>query len=259
MSNIQIYKQPMLVTIEQETKLREMPDEERLMKCTQIVANLLLDLGVSSKSDPQQHLRVIKFLSDDCGKYTVKEIELSFKLAIQGKLEIDLFQQINVLVVGKVLNSFDNYKIEKLRNFRTESLKEKQIKNQMNEKEIELSNNSIIKEQFDLFIEKRIVNPKRFYAYDILDEKGYMPTELKYKKEVHKDAVEILLSEYNQKKAISIDDKRSLKTIIDKIKKGEGGKVVNKCKELALYDFFKKLTKESDLMARFKKEFKIHD
>ena len=257
MNNLKIYKPPMLSVIEQEIKLREIPDEERLMKCTQIVANLLLDLGVGSKSDPQQHLRVIKFLVDDCGKYTVKEVEYAFKLAIQGKLEIDLFQQINVLVVGKVLNAFDNYKNEKLRNFRTESLKRKQIQKEMTEEEIEYYTNSLIKEQFNLFVSRNTINHEKFYAYDVLDKRGYMPIDLKYKNEVKNDAINILLNEYNLKKATSMDEKRSLKSDIENIKKGKSGKIANKCKELAIYDFFIKLTKDDELMVKFKKEFKI--
>lgn len=256
MSNIQIYKKPMLAIIEQETKLREMPNEERLMKCTQVVANLLLDLGVSSKSDAQQHLRVIKFLVDDCGKYTIKEIELSFKLAIQGKLSIDLFQQINVLVVGKVLNAFDNYKIEKLRNFRNKESMANEKEKSMTDEQIKCINNLLVNEQLDMFIDKGLINTNKIYVYDVLDKMGYMPTDLKYKNDVKNDAISLLDNEYKNKKATSLEEKRSFKNIVKEINSGKGGKVVNKCKELALYDFFRKITNNDQSLNEFKSKFK---
>ena len=252
MSNIQVYKPPMLAVIEQETKLREMPDEERLMKCTQIVANLLLDLGVGSKSDPQQHLRVIKFLADDCGKYSVKEVEYAFKLAIQGKIGVDLFQQINVLVVGKVLKAYDDYKTEKLRNFRANKSLTINKEKSMSNEEILVINNSIAKEALDLFVEYGIVNTDKIYVYDLLKKMGYMSNDPKYMNSVKKDAVDVLKNEYENKKATSVDEKREFKSILKEIKLEKGGKLINKCRELALYDFFRKITSNEELLNEFK-------
>jgi hypothetical protein len=256
MSNIEIYKPPMLAIIEQETKLRDMPSEERLMKCTQIVANLLLDLGVGSKSDPQQHLRVIKFLADDCGKYTVKEVEYAFKLAIQGKLSVDLFQQINVLVVGKVLNAFDNYKTEKLRNFRAKKSLTNQKETSMTEDQIKIINNSIAKEALDLYLGQGIVNTDKIYVYAVLKKMGYISNDPEYMKSVKEDAVLILRNEYEGKKATSVDEKREFKNILKEINSEKGGKIINKCRELALYDFFRKITKDSEMLNEFKSKIK---
>lgn len=252
MSNIQVYKQPLLAVIEQETKIREMPNEERLMKCTQIVANLLLDLGVGSKSDPQQHLRVISFLADDCGKYSVKEVEYAFKLAIQGKIGVDLFQQINKLVVGKVLKAYDDYKTEKLRNFRANKSLTIDTKKTMSESEILVINNSIAKEALDLFLDHGIVNTDKIYVYDVLKKMGCMSDDLDYMNSVKKDAVEILKNEYENKKATSVDEKREFKSILKEIKSEKGGKLINKCRELAITDFFRKITIDSELLNEFK-------
>mgnify|MGYP003645485364 FL=1 len=256
MSNIQIYKQPLLAVIEQETKIREMPNEERLMKCTQIVANLLLDLGVGSKSDPQQHLRVISFLADDCGKYSVKEVEYAFKLAIQGKIGVDLFQQINVLVVGKVLKAYDDYKTEKLRNFRANKSLTIDKEKTMSNEEILVINNSIAKEALDLFLDHGIVNTDKIYVYDVLKKMGYMSDDLDYMNSVKKDAVEILKNEYENKKATSVDEKREFKSILKEIKSEKGGKLINKCRELAITDFFRKITSDSELLNEFKNKIK---
>ena len=256
MSNIQVYKQPLLAVIEQETKIREMPNEERLMKCTQIVANLLLDLGVGSKSDPQQHLRVIKFLADDCGKYSVKEVEYAFKLAIQGKIGVDLFQQINVLVVGKVLKAYDDYKTEKLRNFRANKSLTIDKEKTMSNEEILVINNSIAKEALDLFLDHGIVNTDKIYVYDVLKKMGYMSDDLDYMNSVKKDAVEILKNEYENKKATSVDEKREFKSILKEIKSEKGGKLINKCRELAITDFFRKITSDSELLNEFKNKIK---
>jgi hypothetical protein len=254
MSNIEIYKPPILAIIEQETKLREMPSEERLMKCTQIVANLLLDLGVGSKSDPQQHLRVIKFLADDCGSYTVKEVEYAFKLAIKGELGIELFQQVNVLVVGKVLKAFDNHKIEKLRNFRSKKL----LINQeviMTEQEKLVKENDIVKRFIETFISTRIVEDEYFYVYDILDNRGFMNKDLEYKKKVKEDAIYLLNQKYNDRKASSKEEHQSIKASLKSIKLGHGGEIKSKCKILALDEFFRNLCRDESKLKEFKFKF----
>ena len=71
-------------------------------------------------------------------------------------------------------------------------------------------------------------------------------------KSVKEDAVLILRNEYKSKKATSVDEKREFKNILKEINLEKGGKIINKCRELALYDFFRKITKDSEMLNEFK-------
>ena len=73
---------------------------------------------------------------------------------------------------------------------------------------------------------------------------------------VKKDAVEILKNEYENKKATSVDEKREFKSILKEIKSEKGGKLINKCRELAITDFFRKTTIDSELLNEFKNKIK---
>ncbi|AKG94217.1 hypothetical protein AVT43_gp43 [Polaribacter phage P12002L] len=247
MSNIQIYKPPLLAVLEQEKKLREYNDQERLFACKTIIDGLLLDLGVGTKADVQQHIRAIKYLCDECGKYSVSEIQKAFSLAISGKLEIDLFQQVNVLVIGKVLNAFDNYKKEKLKVYRLKQKTEKETKS-MSDEEAKKYTIQAITLQVNYFLENRSVDKSRIHVYDIFDKMGLMPTDIEYKNSVKKDAIEILKKEYSQKKASSKEEFNKIKTNIKLLEIGEGDGVIAKCKELALEDFLRKETKKEKFL-----------
>ena len=198
MSNLTTYKTPLLAVLEQEKKIREYSSEERLTLCFGLVSNLILDLGVSSKSDPEQHQRAIQFLANDCGKYTVREIDKAFKLAIQGYLNIDLFQQVNVLVIGKVLKAFDEYKIQQLRVFRQNKNKELQSRPMTEKEKKEYIKNAVFK-QLDFFKQNGFCDENRFFVYDIFEKDGLLILDKETKLSIKKDAIEILKKEYERK------------------------------------------------------------
>jgi len=247
MNKLLIYKKPLLAVLEQEKKLRDYNEQERLFACKNIITVLLLDLGVGSKSDPQQHLRAIQHLFENCGKYSVNEIKKAFSLAITGKLDIELFQQINILVIGKVLRAFDVYKIEKLKVYRLK--KSSENKNPpMSEDEVKAYTKIAAKKQLDYFIENREIDESRIYVYDIFDKLGLMPIDIEYKNSVKKDAIKILKSEYliKQKTASSIDEFKEIKKILKGLEIGKVKGIKNKCKKLALEDFLRKELKTNE-------------
>lgn len=247
MSNIQIYKPPLLAVLEKEKKLREYNDQERLSACKTIVDDLLLSLGVGTKADVQHHIQAIKYLCEECGKYSVSEIKKAFSLAISGKLDIELFQQVNVLVIGKVLNAFDNYKKEKLKVYRLKQKTEKEIKS-MSDEDVKKYTIQAVTLQVNYFLENRTVDKSRIHVYDIFDKIGLMPKDLEYKKSVKNDAIEILKKEYSNKKASTREEFKTIKKNIKLLEIGESEGVISKCKELALEDFLRKETKNYDFL-----------
>ena len=255
MSEITIYKKPLLAVLEQEKKLRDFPEEERLFKCKQIIGNLLFDLGVSKKSEVEHHLRAISYLNKECGKYSVAEIEKAFTLAISGKLEMDLFQQVNVLVIGKVLSAYDNYKKEKLKIYRLAERQKKEMLPPMTKKEEIFYRNQAVNKQIEFFQDNRFVDATRVFVYDIFDKMGLMPIDLEYKKSVKKDAIEILKFEFSNKKATNKDEFNKIKKTLKNLNKGNCEGLIAKCKELALEDFLRKITAEEKLLKELKSKF----
>jgi hypothetical protein len=239
MSNLTTYKTPLLAVLEQEKKIREYSEEERLTLSLNLVTNLLLDLGVSSKSDPEQHQRAIQFLANDCGKYTIREIDKAFKLAIQGYLNIDLFQQVNVLVIGKVLKAFDDYKIEQLRVFRQKKIKQEQSQIMTEQEKNEYIKHAILK-QILFFKENGYCDENRFFVYDLFEKNGLLNLDKETKLKIKKQAIESLKKEYNTKRAKDRYENKLLKEKIKDLDKEKSDEIKIRCKVLALEYYLKK-------------------
>lgn len=235
--NLKVYKKPTLAIIESQKKLRDYPEEIRLGICKKILDNLLLDLGVGNNADVNKILRVLNYLNADCGNYSPEEIEEAFKLAISGKLDIDLLQQINVLIVGKVLKLFTDYKNQKLKNFRLNYLKPKST---VDSSKKEIINNKILERVGEFFKKNRFVDDLDFYAYDILEQRCVIELSIEEKESIKKDAIFILQKEYDQKKSNSREDFKNTQSILKGLKNGNHSKIKIRCKVLALQDYFRR-------------------
>jgi len=246
MSNITTYKKPLLAILEENKKIRNYEVTERLTISYKIVNDLLLDLGVSSKSDPEQHKRLIQYISEECGRFTFEEIQKAFKMVLCGSLEMDLFQQINVLVFSKVMKLYQQHKNEKLRTYRLSKPK----RDLMNEKEKQQLKIQGITKQLEYFFNFRKVDVNRIYVYDIFDKLNLMPKDIEYKNAVKKDAIEILKKEYDGKKAKTKDEFKLIKKNIQEINNEKSFLIVQKCKELALEDYLRKELKSKEDIKR---------
>ena len=261
MSNLQIYKKPMLAIISEQKKLRDYEDSEKLSICTNLVANLILDLGVGKNSDTNHHLRAIKFIKDSLGVYTPQEIEEAFRLYILCKFEIEVFQQLNPIVIGKVMKQFDIYKLNKLSDYRKKESKlkidQEMQKMKMGLEDKKKANDFTIQKSYEFFLNTRGVDLSRVYAYEVLEEYNFTNDDIKYKKEVYTDAIYLLKKEYS-KKGITRDENLTFKNILKNLNNGgEKGKIISKCKELAIADIYRSFDKNKESLSRFKKEFNI--
>lgn len=244
MANLQTYKKPNLAILEEKTKIRDYSFDKKILNSTKIVRDLLIDLGVGTKVDEEQHKRVVKFISEECGEFSYEEVQEAFKMVLRGDLEMDLFQQINVLVVSKVLRLYQKNKNEKLKNYRLSKNKTDSISD---EEKAKLRIDGVRK-QLTYFFHNRKVDETRIYVYDVFDKKGLMPTDIEYKNSVKKDAMKILKDHYNNVIKSSREEFKEIKNIVNDINNGKGAQLVWKCKELALEDYLRKeLKKESDI------------
>ena len=124
MSNIQQYKKPELIVLEEKPKLTSYPMEQRLAVCTGIVKELLQFLGVGKNSDSDHHVKSIKFIAESCQFYSYEEILKAFNMYVAGRFQQEAYQQLNPVVIGYVMREFEFYKREQLKLYRQkESMK----------------------------------------------------------------------------------------------------------------------------------------
>jgi len=181
MSNLKIYEKPKLATLRDEKKLAIYSTEEKLMIAEKIVFDLLSLIGVGSKGNEEHHLALIKYLIEKETEFTPSEIVEAYDLAMRGKFEYKLFQQLNTLQYNTVMNHFRDYRNRKLKQY---NIDQARIKNEMAIKELteEQKENLILKgleEQFYLCQSKEEITYSRLWI-----SKYFIQKELISKKEI---------------------------------------------------------------------------
>lgn len=247
MSGLQKYKKPELAILEEHAKIRDYEGTEKLSKCLELVETLLLDLGVSAKADSKQHQRAIVFIIDSMRNYSFEEIHKAFKLFIAGEFREKPMQQLNSLVIGKVMSQYQEYKNEKLKIYR------------MNQRNKELDHEAPSQEEQQQMIENRIVELYMEYSntgdisgpithiYDHLATKKELPKhDREYKAKVMEKA-KALAKRYEAEKAMkSFSAAKALKMVTDQINSGKHESLKVICKRVVLRDYFKLKIEEAN-------------
>tara|TARA_R110000782_G_scaffold269730_2_gene368415 strand:+ start:1255 stop:1980 length:726 start_codon:yes stop_codon:yes gene_type:complete len=127
---------------------------------------------------------------------------------------------------------------------------------QYSESELFIINNKILHRFLEKYEKERFIDKELFYIYDILDKRKLTNTSLEYKNSIKKDAIFILEKETNEKIATSVEEQRNFKKDILAIKEGNFIGIKNKCKILALEEFFRNLYKDQNKLIKFKNSLK---
>ncbi len=239
MNELVKYNKPLLAVLESHTKLRDYTDEERLTISKLLVQDLLNDLGVSKNSDVEHHIRTIKHVSETLGNYTKEEIKKAFQMFISREFNIDVYQQLNSVVVGRVMREFEMFKKQNLQEYRRKQSELKNQSKQMTDEDKEM----IMIEAIDR-IKKEVqqngyIDSVCTHVYDHLDSKGLLPTDKESKMVVWEKAKLIAKREAMEKATQSYEEHTKLKTVLEKIEKGQIN-VVSISKRLVLEEYFKK-------------------
>ncbi len=241
-----IYKPPLLAVLEQGLKIRDYNEETRLGLAVTLVENLLSDLGVSKNADTSHHLRAIKYITESCVNYTPKEIEKAFQLAISGEINIDMFQQLNAVVIGKVMMAYETYKGEKLTKHRKKMADDKIKADEysLTPEEIEEIMIEGCDRIFKDYEQNGMISEQCAHLYDYIFKKDLLPRDKEYKDEKMKKAKLIAKSEAMTRAGGDYELHRKLKDTLIDLQNGIGGNIVSIAKRLVLEDYFTKLIKE---------------
>lgn len=229
-------------------KLRDYEPSVRLNYSLQTFEMLLKRIGVSNKSDVEHHKEALRFLNSNFLDLSYEEILLAFDLAMSGEIKIDLFQQINALVIGKVLAEYRVYKAKKIIELR----KKQEImdeKNQLSELTESGKRQIVVDGCLRVFNEYK--NTLRIlgtcdHVYDYLFKLGLLPTDKLYKELIFGKAQVVAI--YETKQDLGLTERE----IINKIQRIKAGGEKELCisisKRLVLSEYFGKLIKSgSDL------------
>ncbi len=186
-------------------------------------------------------------IKEQCLGMGFKEIKKMFEMYVDSKFSMEpLPNYFDRILLGKIVNEYKTMnRIPKYEKPNELSKDEK----------LKLRNQAVIK-SLEYFIIHREVDLNRIYVYDILDDLGYMPTDIEGKKQVKKDAIQILESETKNIKSSSLNETREIKQTLIEIESKTSPKIKIKCKQLVLAKFYRELTRDEDELKEYQNQFK---
>ena len=242
---LQIYKKPMLALITETKKLRNYPEPERLSIATKMIMDLNNDLGVSSKANPDHHIRAIKFIAETCGNYTPEEMTEAFKKFIAHEFKMEVYQQVNAVVVGRIIREWEFYKTEKLKIY---NLKKQEIRMEAQRPTDEDTENIMIEACDRIYREyksTRQITGAIPHIYKYLFEKNLLPNHNKeFKEAIKQRAIAIAKSEAYTAAGSDYLKHIKIKDTIAAIEAGTGGDIKGIAKHIIVADFIRELIKE---------------
>ena len=154
-------------------------------------------------------------------------------------------------------------------------------KMQYSESELFIINNKILHRFLEKYEKDRFIDEELFYIYDILDKRKLTNKSLDYMNSIKKDIIFLLEKELNEKTSWAVDERmgfmqinpskavgiknkmiesakeqKKFKEDILAINNGKYAGFKNKCKILALEEFFRNLYKHQDKLIKFKNSLK---
>lgn len=242
MSNIQIYKKPELAVLSDEKKIVAYNDVERLTIAKKITESLLNTIGVGNNSNEDHHIELIKFISEE--KYfTPGEIKKAFDLVLRGHLKIDLFQQINCLIYGKVMNLYRQHKLEKLKVYNQKERERKYIAEMENHKNEYSERNAALRLFKEFKEENRIIGVVE-HIYPYLFKQKVLPDHTKdFRTEMMKRATAVALLEAEVNTSGTAQD---ILQAINKVKIGDDSQRINRVVKRLIIDLaFRRLIEKN--------------
>jgi hypothetical protein len=191
-------------------------------------------------------------------RLSVNEIYYAFKLERFSEYgdQISHYNRFDVIYFGQIMERYKEWK-RKTKSEHNISFIEKPKELSDGQKQYWI--NKGVSDCVEYFEEHRQIEDGKTYVYQIIYDDGHLPTDVDYKKRVHKDALEALDFEYRNKKPTSLADKRKIKELLENLYEKNNGKVIAKCHEIALAEFFRELTKNELKLEEFKIKYRINN
>ena len=199
-------------------------------------------LSLKDQTSADRLEMVLPAIKEQCIGMGFIEIKKMFEMYVDGKFAIEpktnFFDRI---LFGKIVSEYRKYKIRNSKQIKPQVL---QISDQ-EKKEID---DQILKDQEAYFKKHGVIDPRKWYVYDILDSRGLINLSVKEKKEIYADALEALKLDAEAKKTSlqdnfqNYDQYKKNKNWLELLNQGKGAKI--KAKELSLQQYYQKKFKK---------------
>lgn len=244
MSNITVIKKPILAVLEDKKKLRDYEDTSLNALVLKLVIHLLDLLGVNDGKE-SHHTKLAEFIKAAYMHHTFEEIKHAFDLYVAGEFHLKPMQQLNAVVFGQVMRQFENYKRNRLEEYR----RKKRLMSEKKETPTEEERNKILNNAVSrLYLEYKNtskVSGVISHVYKYLYTQGKFPTHTKeYKKRILEKAKKIAKSEQSTLAMKDISIHRNLKKTIEKIESGNFDGLKTISMRVVLEEYFEEMANE---------------
>lgn len=240
-------------------KLAETNSYERSKQLALCFAAVAEAMKITTPITPIDKKEISELVLKRFKRLSINEIYYAFKLErfVEMGEPIKHYNRFDVQYVAQVLDKYVEWKIQTRQKHNLSIAKEEEEKT-ISDKEKKYWINRGVTECLEYFLQHRKIMDGKAYVYHVLYDLGYLPTDIEYKKRVHKDAVQALEFEYSNKEASNIQEKKQIEEVLSKIHTKGYEKVKVRCHLIALREFFQKLTlpENKNELNEFKLKFK---
>lgn len=238
-SVVEMKNKPSLAVALENTKIRDYPEEIRNANTMNLVDWLLNLLGVNAKNDNvKHHAAAFEFVNKTLLNYTYQEIKLAFEKYVAGEYyeaenkPMMVTQQLNAVVIGKVMKNYEALKKSELDAYRREREKQNRKDKELTKEEKDEIVLVGILNCFEIFKETGEIQDGYTYLYQHFYELGKFPKHTnEFRENARSRAIESLEQSIKKQreefKRVSYDYSEA--------------NITRKCKQIILGDWFKSL------------------
>lgn len=212
-------KEPLELAYSKEVKIRNLDSPDSIIEMLNYLY-VLLNVKKENQLNEIEESVLNGVILNNFWNFTISEIKHAFRLAVAGKLNIELYQKLDSITFGKVLVGYNAYKQQKIRNFKSRTMSKETKK--LTEGEIKAIQSEFMIKCILPYMEeiKSLKKPKIDWATYAIFKHFWKSKELtmtkkeieQYKKEALKYWKAGLKARRNKGERISLDEVMSNKT-----------------------------------------------
>ena len=239
---VQMENKPILAKAMEFPRISQYPEEVKNTNTLNFVTWALDMLGVNHKEGGTgHHAAVYEFVNDNLGGYTYQELKQAISMYIKGEFNDDkLFvtQQFNAVVLGKILNAYDEHKkiiLNKYLRLKAEQKAERESKEKelTPQEKMKLTHQGVLN-CFKNYKETFKIIAGYVWVYDYLVKHNIFDVTDKEKKDAYKEAKQRILDEPKP-----IGTNRSVyKKMLEDVENNKSDKAIIEAKNILLKLYF---------------------
>lgn len=265
MSNLQIYNpkraelNPIAFVRDTtgQVKIRDISNSYELGKQMSIILTEFYNRsGVKGEITDFAARDIKEMLTTKFSTLSLDEIAYAFKMERYGELgeRTEHFQSFDAIYVSKVLDKW----IARKREIKSaHNITKKPKAPEFSDREKQQLINNAVRKVFRHFYEHQTIKQGYVFVYDELVDSGFLNLSTEEKKDIHKAAQEVLAMEYTEKKPTSREEAAEFKRVLNNLSQPKEPLVIQKCKEISMERFFRRLRKDQKEMDGFIQKYEI--